>query len=157
MQRTLSPIIHDLAATCAVPVEIRNVRLVLREMAMEVSFDLCPPLGSETRMTFLGTGQPPQDIADLAEKIQDVATDALWFESFSNVWPECPEHPASHALRPTVRGGAARLAVSADPRSHRRDRKSRRDAITADRSFAEGVGSGDLHAPFTECRTPPLG
>jgi len=67
-----------------------------------VSFDACPALGSETRVTFLGTGRPPQDIADLAERMQDIATDALWFEGASTVWPECPEHPASHALRPTV-------------------------------------------------------
>ena len=102
VQRILSPILHDLGTTCAVGVEIREIGVVVGEMGMEVSFDVCPALGSETRVTFLGTGKPSQDIADLADKIQDVATDALWFEGRSNVWPECPEHPASHALRPMV-------------------------------------------------------
>src|SRR5437667_5067956 len=102
VQRILPPILHDLAATCAVPFEIGDVKVERRAMAMEVSFAVCAPLGSETQVTFLGTGKPPQDIADLADKVQDVATDALWFEGLSKVWPECLEHPESHALRPTV-------------------------------------------------------
>jgi hypothetical protein len=102
VKRILPPILHDLAATCAVPFEIRDVRVERRAMALEVSFAVFAPIGSETRVTFLGAGEPPQDIADLADKMRDVATDALWFEGLANVWPECPEHPGSHALRATV-------------------------------------------------------
>ena len=102
VRRILPSILHDLAATCAVPFEIRDVRCERRAMAMEASFTVGTPLGSETRVTFLGTGKRPQDIADLADKMQDIATDALWYEGRSNLWPECPEHPGSHALRATV-------------------------------------------------------
>ncbi len=102
VRRILPPILHDLTAACAVPFEIREVRVERRAMAMEVSFTVCVPLESDAHVTFLGTGKPPQDIADLADKMQDVATDALWFEGLSWEWPECPEHPESHALRPTV-------------------------------------------------------
>jgi hypothetical protein len=102
VQRILPPILRDLAATCAVSFEVRDVRCERRAMATEVSFTVSPALGSETRVTFLGTGDPSQDIADLADKVQDVATDALWFEGLPKVWPECPEHQDSHALRPTV-------------------------------------------------------
>jgi hypothetical protein len=101
-QRILSPILHDLAATCAVPFEIGHCKVERRAMAMEFSFVVLAPLSSETHLSFLGTGKPAQDIADLADKMQDVATDALWFEGLFNAWPECPEHPESHALRPTV-------------------------------------------------------
>ena len=102
VQRILPPILRDLAATCAARFEIGDVEVVTRATAMEVSFAVTTPLGSDTHETFLGTGRPPQDIVDLADRMQDVATDALWFEGVSNIWPECPEHPASHALRPTV-------------------------------------------------------
>jgi hypothetical protein len=100
--RILSPILHDLAATCVISFEICEVRVEHRSRGMELSFTVGPPLGSEARMTFLGTGKPQQDIVDLMDKVKDVATDALWFEGPPKVWPECPEHPASHALRPTV-------------------------------------------------------
>jgi hypothetical protein len=102
VRRILLPILHDLAATCAVKFEIRDIRCEIRAMAFEASFAVCAPLESETRVTFLGTGKPPQDVADRADKMQDIATDALWFEGFSKVWPECPEHPGSHALRATL-------------------------------------------------------
>jgi hypothetical protein len=102
VRRILPPILHDLEVTCAVRFEVREVEVKLRAMGGEVSFLMCPVLGSEARVTFLGTGDPPQDVADLADRMQDVATEALWFEGLSKVWPECPEHPASHALRSTV-------------------------------------------------------
>ena len=77
VRRIPPPILHDLTAACAVPFEIREVSVERRAMAMEVSFTVCVPLESDAHVMFLGTGKPPQDIADLVDKMQDVVTDAL--------------------------------------------------------------------------------
>jgi hypothetical protein len=101
-ERVLAPILHDLRATCAASFEIRDARWEGQSISAGISFVICHSLGAETRVSVVASGKPWHDIADTADKVQDVATDALWFEGLSPLWPECPEHPGSHALLATV-------------------------------------------------------
>lgn len=44
----------------------------------------------------------PEQLAHLADQVQEWAVEALWAEGASAVWPQCPHHPDSHPLRPNV-------------------------------------------------------
>jgi hypothetical protein len=46
-------------------------------------------------------------VVSLADQVQEWAVEALSGSGRSPVWPECPEHPDSHPLRPVERSGAA--------------------------------------------------
>ena len=43
-----------------------------------------------------------EQLAHLADQVQEWAVETLWAAGRSAVWPECPEHPDSHPLRPQV-------------------------------------------------------
>lgn len=53
-------------------------------------------------------GQPrAQQVAELADQVQEWAVEALCAALKPAVWPECPAHPNAHPLAPTVRHGQA--------------------------------------------------
>jgi hypothetical protein len=41
-------------------------------------------------------------IVSVADRIQEVAIEALWFARLPVTWPECPLHPNSHPLAAVV-------------------------------------------------------
>lgn len=48
-------------------------------------------------------GEPfVEQLARLADQVQEWAVEVLWAIGRSAVWPECPEHPNSHPLRVDV-------------------------------------------------------
>jgi hypothetical protein len=46
-------------------------------------------------------------VVSLADQVQNWAVEALSGSGRSPIWPECPEHPDSHPLRPIGRSGTA--------------------------------------------------
>ena len=53
-----------------------------------------------------GDGEP-DELAQLADQVQEWAVEELWSRGRSTSWPECPFHPNSHPLEPAVVAGAA--------------------------------------------------
>ena len=63
--------------------------------------------GSGTGISInVGDGRT-QQMVSLADQIQVAVVEALWSAGRAPVWPECPEHPDSHPLRPIERTGVA--------------------------------------------------
>jgi hypothetical protein len=53
-----------------------------------------------------GEGEP-DELAQLADQVQEWAVEELWNRGRSTSWPECKFHPNSHPLEPAVVAGAA--------------------------------------------------
>lgn len=45
---------------------------------------------------------PAEQLAHLADQVQEWAVEDLWSAGRSAVWPSCPDHPDSHPLQPQV-------------------------------------------------------
>lgn len=65
------------------------------------------PDGSSVGIWVMQGGSPAEQLAAVADQIQDAEVEALAAASRSAVWPECPRHPNSHPLSAIVRDGAA--------------------------------------------------
>jgi hypothetical protein len=60
-------------------------------------------------------GQPPhQQVAELADRVQEWAVEALWFLGRPTNWPPCPRHPRSHPLAAVESRGRAVWRCPAD-------------------------------------------
>ncbi|GHC64839.1 hypothetical protein GCM10010349_36240 [Streptomyces flavofungini] len=107
----LAVVERDLRATCA-------VRPIVRE---ELDFDDEPLVvlyeadGSGVGVA-VPEGSAAEQVASLAEQVQDWAVEALAAQLLPATWPECPDHPASHPLAASVTEG---VAVWSCPRSRR--------------------------------------
>lgn len=55
-----------------------------------------------------------EQVASVADQVQEWAVEDLWGRGLSTSWPGCPEHPGSHPLEAVVR---ADRAVWVCPRS----------------------------------------
>jgi|HubBroStandDraft_6_1064221.scaffolds.fasta_scaffold1268464_1 hypothetical protein len=49
----------------------------------------------------------PDELAQLADQVQEWAVEELWNQGRSATWPECPFHPNSHPLESAVVAGVA--------------------------------------------------
>jgi hypothetical protein len=49
----------------------------------------------------------PNQLAHVADQIQEWAVEELWNQGRSATWPDCPFHPNSHPLEPAVVAGGA--------------------------------------------------
>ena len=54
-----------------------------------------------------GGDDEPDQLAQLADQVQEWAVEELWNRGRSATWPECPFHPNSHPLEPAAVAGAA--------------------------------------------------
>ncbi len=61
------------------------------------------PGGTGRQITVLSPGQRGDQLADLAEQLQDWATDAE-ADPQQPRWPDCPAHPGAHRLEPEALG-----------------------------------------------------
>lgn len=49
--------------------------------------------------------QQPERVVHIADQVQEFVHEELGRLGLPVTWPECPEHPASHPLTPTLTGG----------------------------------------------------
>ncbi|WP_121191740.1 hypothetical protein [Motilibacter peucedani] len=57
---------------------------------------------------FIELGRPTaEQVAHLADQVQEWAVEALWTLSASTSWPPCPHHPGSHPLQAEEHDGRA--------------------------------------------------
>ncbi|NRQ39890.1 hypothetical protein HII36_49890 [Nonomuraea sp. NN258] len=102
---TLLTVLRDLHASCA-------VRPNVGEVAGGGGWDgpvvmLSAPDGTGMGVRIPRDGDLAEQLADVADQVQEWAVHALWMEGLPAVWPECPEHPGGHPLAAVVEGDTA--------------------------------------------------
>jgi hypothetical protein len=111
LARALAPVMQDLTTTGA-PVP-RVVDDGWAEGPTTASAMLWSSDGSGAGVSVtLGISRAEQ-VADVADKVQEWAVEALWPSAPTN-WPPCPHHPATHPLTAEVRDDAARWCCPKD-------------------------------------------
>jgi hypothetical protein len=102
----LEPVCRDLRAGCAVAPDIREGS---SEHYGDVlaGADFYGPDGSGQGVSVVLGGDPAEQIASVADQVQEWAVEALWTAGLPAVWPHCPSHPDSHPLTARVKNGRA--------------------------------------------------
>jgi hypothetical protein len=113
LREAIDRVVPDLVATSGLTPEIRDVEWAADPPLQSAM--LHSPNGSGRGISIRSGETPVEQVADLADQIQEWAVEELCAIGQSATWPECPEHPASHPLSPRVLDG---VAVWQCPRSH---------------------------------------
>lgn len=104
LQVALAPVLADLTGATPLSPEFRDDHWPgMQGVAATMIFFG----GSGTGISINVGSTRAQQVSSLADQIQEAAVEALWGNGQSPVWPECPEHPDSHPLRPIERSGIA--------------------------------------------------
>ena len=97
LQIALAPVLADLTSATPFTPEFRDDEWSgLQGVAATMIFFG----GSGTGISINVGSTRAQQVTSLADQIQEAAVEALWGSGHSPVWPECPEHPDTHPLRP---------------------------------------------------------
>jgi hypothetical protein len=105
LSAALVPVLRELRASCGVSADIRESSLASRWNPTAVMILDPDGFGQAVGVT---SGRPyTEQVAELADQVQEWAVEALWRASLPAVWPECPAHPNSHPLKPEIRGDQA--------------------------------------------------
>lgn len=110
----LGLVLRDLSATCSVRATVGEEVDFLgsgEDVVMVYASD-----GSGQGVSVAGHQSAAEQLADVADQVQDWAVEELCAELEPAVWPECPAHPDSHPLRARVVKG---VAVWSCPRTRR--------------------------------------
>ena len=110
----LAPVLRDLRTSGSVLPAVRDQQW--GGIEGQATAYLYSPDGSGQGVSVM-TGEPaPQQIASVADQVQEWAVEELCSVGRSTNWPLCPEHPSSHPLSPVVQGGQAVWACPATGR-----------------------------------------
>ena len=63
--------------------------------------------GEDVTIGLSSADDPARQLVDVTSQVQDWIVEELWSQRQASTWPECPEHPQSHPLKPTLKGGVA--------------------------------------------------
>jgi hypothetical protein len=100
LSEALAPVLHDLG-TCGAPLpEVRDDQW--SDFPGQVTAMLQDVDGTAQGVFAMAAESLPERMASVADQVQDWAVEALWRAGRSATWPECPEHPNSHPLKPAV-------------------------------------------------------
>jgi hypothetical protein len=99
---TIAPVLRDLRAADAILPEVRYQAWEDRGTDYVRAF--IGPVGQTTGQgVWVALASPaPERVAQLAEQVQEWEVEELCAAGRPATWPECPEHPGSHPLEPTV-------------------------------------------------------
>ena len=114
LSEALALVMRDLAASRAVLLEVRDVQwsdFPGHDTAMLHSRD-----GSGQGISVMAGDAFPEQVASVADQMQEWAVEELWARHRPATWPECPDHPNAHPLSPRVRN---RRAVWVCPKTGR--------------------------------------
>ncbi|HEY6481075.1 MAG TPA: hypothetical protein VIZ00_13665 [Streptosporangiaceae bacterium] len=101
----LAPVLHDLRTSGSVLPEVRDQQW--DGIEGQATAYLYSPDGSGQGV-FVMTGEPlPQQIASVADQVQEWAVEELCSVGRATNWPPCPQHPGSHPLSPVAQGSQA--------------------------------------------------
>ena len=97
LAEALAPVLRDLDSSGGPRLEVRD------EQWSDFEGQLTAMLwrsGGGGQGVSVMTGEPrPEQIASVADQVQEWAVETLWQEGRPATWPECPEHPGSHPLQ----------------------------------------------------------
>jgi hypothetical protein len=113
LRETVAPLLRDLAASGMPLPDIREEAHEDRGDEAVCAWIQGPGITGEGIWVWLESS-PAEQVAGLAEQLQDWVADLLHDASRSPGWPLCPGHPALHRLSPGVQEG---FAVWACPQS----------------------------------------
>jgi hypothetical protein len=103
LDAAMAPVLRDLRAVGAIVPEVRYE--ALEDRGPDCVCALIGPagqsLGSQGIWVAAGSS-PAEQVAGLAEQVQEWEVEALAAAGMPATWPECPEHPDSHPLQPVV-------------------------------------------------------
>jgi hypothetical protein len=105
MADVLDVVLSDLMRTTEVSPEVRDAEWSGIEGQVGAMLWL-PDAGGAGIWIMKGSDRTHQ-VANVADQAQDWVVEALWRAGRSPVWPECPEHPNTHPLRPVEMNRAA--------------------------------------------------
>jgi len=106
LTEALGPVLRDLESTSP------DLRAVVRDGSWPgIDGQLTGTISGPGRFgqgVFVMAGEPvPEQIAAVADQVQEWAVEELCSIGQPTNWPQCPEHPHTHPLTPVVRGGEA--------------------------------------------------
>jgi hypothetical protein len=104
LEAALAPVVTDLTSTTSLTPEFEDMDWPLNGMVGTLL--VLPNAGGAGISITRGAGRTDQ-VVSLADQVQEWVVEALWGSGRAPVWPERPEHPDSHPLRPAARSGAA--------------------------------------------------
>jgi hypothetical protein len=111
LRRALAPVLRDLTTTGGPLPEVVDEEWT--DWPADASAYLRSPDGSVVGVRVAVHLPQGEQVAEVADGVQDWAVEALWGSAPTN-WPRCPSHPRTHPLRPQVRDGAAWWTCPAD-------------------------------------------
>ena len=113
LSEALAPMLQDLG-TCGVPLaEVRDNQW--SDFPGQVTAMLHDADGTAQGVFAMAAEPLPERVASVAGQVQEWAIEALWRAGRSANWPECPEHPNFHPLKPAVQRDRA---VWVCPKTH---------------------------------------
>jgi hypothetical protein len=111
LARALAPVLHDLETTGGPVPQVVDEDWQDDPRWPSAMLRGADGSGMGIRVT---AGDPrPQQVAEVADQVQEWAVEELWRNRPTN-WPPCPQHPTTHPLAPEVRDGAARWCCPTD-------------------------------------------
>jgi hypothetical protein len=106
LRETVAPLLRDLAASGMSLPDIREEAREDRGDEAVCAWIQGPGVTGEGISIWLDSSSADQ-VAELAEQIQNWAADKLHDAGHPPEWPRCPEHPTPHRLSPEVRDSFA--------------------------------------------------
>ncbi|MDP9847136.1 hypothetical protein [Streptosporangium lutulentum] len=103
----LEPVCRDLETNCAVPPDIREAPAYPGGGEGLACAMFHAPDGSGQGVSVVLGQDPSEQVARLADQVQEWAVEALWTAGLPAVWPHCPAHPDTHPLTARVDGNEA--------------------------------------------------
>ncbi|MGV9776326.1 hypothetical protein [Streptosporangium sp. NPDC003464] len=103
----LEPVCRDLRTGCAVPPDIREAHADPGRWEGLACAMFYGPDGSGQEVSVVLGEDPAEQVARLADQVQEWAVEALWAAGLPAVWPHCPAHPDSHPLLARAERGQA--------------------------------------------------
>jgi len=111
LARALAPVLHDLETTGGPVPQVDDEDW--QHDPRWPSAMLRGADGSAMGISVTFGDSRPEQVAQVADQVQEWAVEELWGSRPTN-WPPCPQHPTTHPLQAAVRDGAARWTCPED-------------------------------------------
>jgi hypothetical protein len=106
LTQALAPVLRDLESTSpAVHATVRDGDW--SGIDGQLTGTVSGPSGSRWGVYAMAGEPVPEQIASVADQVQEWAVEELWSIGLPTNWPPCPEHPHTHPLAAAVRDGTA--------------------------------------------------
>jgi hypothetical protein len=105
LAEALAPVLRDLESSGSVIPEVRENQW--SDVEGQATAMLHSPDGSGQGVSVMAGESPVQQIASVADQVQEWAVEELCSVGRPTNWPQCPKHPSTHPLAAVVRADRA--------------------------------------------------